>query len=99
MEMEGEVSEGLSRESCVEEMGKKLEILAKAAKGKEETAGKVEECGEWKGGRCVVQKLLNERDARLAKCVSVFDQQKKEFDRIVELNRDLLQRIDELQKE
>ena len=31
--------------------------------------------------------------------VSVFDQQKKEFDRIVELNRDLLQRIDELQKE
>ena len=46
-----------------------------------------------------MQRLLDERDARLAKCVSVFDQQKKEFDRIVELNRDLLQRIDELQKE
>lgn len=46
-----------------------------------------------------MRRLLDERDARLEKCVSVFDQQKKEFDRIVELNRDLLQRIDELQKE
>ena len=46
-----------------------------------------------------MQRLLGERDARLAKCVMVFDQQKKEFDRIVELNRDLLNRIDELQKE
>lgn len=50
MEKEGEVPEGLSRELCAEEMGKKLEILAKAAKEKEETAGKAEECGEWRGG-------------------------------------------------
>ena len=50
MEKEGEVPEGLSRELCVEEMGKKLEILAKAAKEKEETAGKAEECGEWRDG-------------------------------------------------
>ena len=50
VEKEGEVPEGLSRELCAEEMGKKLEILAKAAKEKEETAGKAEECGEWRGG-------------------------------------------------
>lgn len=49
VEKEGEVPEGLSRELCAEEMGKKLEILAKAAKEKEETAGKAEECGEWRG--------------------------------------------------
>lgn len=50
VEKEGEVPEGLSRELCAEEMGKKLEILAKAAKEKEETAGKAEECGEWRDG-------------------------------------------------
>ena len=49
VEKEGEVPEGLSRELCAEEMGEKLEILAKAAKEKEETAGKAEECGEWRG--------------------------------------------------
>lgn len=100
MEEEDERKKGLSREICVEEMGNKLEILAHAAKERENCAKEVEKCK--KPRICIeylVRKLLADRDARLAKCVSVFNRQKTEFDRIVALNRDLLQRIDELQKE
>lgn len=61
LELEGEETEGLSREKCVEQMGSRLEALANAAKAahaaieanaamvakeREGNAEKVEECAE-----------------------------------------------------